>query len=198
MTDRNDVKEGVAFAYQTFQMSKEIFNKLIQDYLASKGEKQGEVKYSTLVKKAGGELDNIRVTDTNIGEFQATARKYDINYALKRDNTTEPPTWYVFFQTDKRSKDAIENAFKEYTEKQANRQEPVLLKENIKNVEYIPPQIPESEKEAPEKETKAKSKSKKAKEKAEPKTKAESKEIKSKEVKQKQKEIEVPDIGDDR
>ena len=37
-------------------------------------------------------LDSIEVSDRNIGDFLNTARKYDVDFALKRDKSTSPPT----------------------------------------------------------------------------------------------------------
>ena len=42
-------------------------------------------------------LTNIQVTEKNIGSFDRVARKYAIDYALKKDKTVQPPVYYVFF-----------------------------------------------------------------------------------------------------
>ena len=42
--------------------------------------------------------------------FSVVAKKYDIDYALKKDPTTEPPHYYVFFKA--KDKDQLQPAFK--------------------------------------------------------------------------------------
>ena len=40
-------------------------------------------------------LTNIEITEQNIKAFSAVAKKYDIDYALKKDPHTQPPHYYV-------------------------------------------------------------------------------------------------------
>ena len=56
---------------------------------------------------------NIEITDKNIRDFDRVARKYGIDYAVKKDRTTMPPKYLVFFKA--RDSDALTAAFKEYT-----------------------------------------------------------------------------------
>ncbi len=53
--------------------------------------------YKQLQAKSPSKLDSIEVSDRNIGDFLKTARKYDVDFALKRDKSTSPPTYHVFF-----------------------------------------------------------------------------------------------------
>ena len=63
--------------------------------------------------ESGSELSNIEITDNNIRSFEKIARKYRIQYSLKKDKSKEPPQYLVFF----RAKDeaVMTAAFKEYT-----------------------------------------------------------------------------------
>ena len=63
--------------------------------------------------ESGSELSNIEITDNNIRSFEKIARKYRIQYSLKKDRSKEPPQYLVFF----RAKDeaVMTAAFKEYT-----------------------------------------------------------------------------------
>ena len=66
-------------------------------------------------------MQSIEVTEDNIGSFEKYARKYGVDFALKRDNGT-PPKWLVFFKA--RDADALTAAFTEFsrdTLKRANR-----------------------------------------------------------------------------
>lgn len=60
----------------------------------------------------GTQLTNIKITDNNIKSFDKVARKYDIDYSLKRDDSTKPPKYLVFFKA--KDVDVMTAAFKEY------------------------------------------------------------------------------------
>lgn len=60
----------------------------------------------------GAKLSNILITDRNIGSFDRVARKYGIDYSLKRDNSVSPPKYMVFFRA--RDVDVMTAAFREY------------------------------------------------------------------------------------
>ena len=62
--------------------------------------------------KEGSQLTNIEVTDNNIKSFERVARKYGIDYSLKKDSSTSPPRYLVFFRA--RDVDVMNAAFKEY------------------------------------------------------------------------------------
>jgi hypothetical protein len=61
----------------------------------------------------GSELSNIEITDNNIRSFERVARKYGIDYSLKRDKSTDPPKYLVFFRA--KDADVMTAAFKEYS-----------------------------------------------------------------------------------
>ena len=69
--------------------------------------------------KQGQGLSNIEIKDENIKSFDGIARKYGVDYALKKDKTVYPPVWLVFFKA--RNADALTAAFKEFGAKEAKR-----------------------------------------------------------------------------
>lgn len=73
--------------------------------------KQGKQTLKSLVKQ-GSELTNIEITDKNIKSFDRVARKYGIDYSLKRDSSVDPPRYLVFFKA--KDVDVMKAAFKEY------------------------------------------------------------------------------------
>ena len=60
-------------------------------------------------------ISNIEITDQNIKAFSATAKKYGIDFALKKDTTGEIPRYLVFFKG--RDADAVTAAFREFSAK---------------------------------------------------------------------------------
>ena len=60
----------------------------------------------------GAQLTNIQITDQNIKSFDRVARKYGIDYSLKKDSHVKPPLYLVFFKS--KDVDVMTAAFKEY------------------------------------------------------------------------------------
>ena len=77
--------------------------------------KQGKVTVKELAKQNAG-MVNIEITNKNIKSFERYARKYGINYALKKDKSKDPPMYLVFFKG--RDQDALNAAFREFSQKQ--------------------------------------------------------------------------------
>lgn len=74
------------------------------------------------VKKLVGQnqgVSNIKITDSNIKDFDRVARKYGVDYAIKKDISASPPRYLVFFKA--RDTDALTEAFNEYTAKKIQR-----------------------------------------------------------------------------
>jgi hypothetical protein len=76
--------------------------------------KIGKQTYDRLSKRGDG-LTTVEITDDNIKAFDPIARKYHIGYSLKRDDSSSPPKWVVFFKS--KDTDMLTLAFKELTEK---------------------------------------------------------------------------------
>ena len=69
-------------------------------------------------------VSNIEINDPSIRDFERIARKYGVDYAVKKDRSTSPPKYLIFFKA--RDADALTAAFSEYTQKKvkkANRSE---------------------------------------------------------------------------
>ena len=60
-------------------------------------------------------VSNIEITDPSIKEFEKIARKYGVDYAVKKDRSSSPPKYLIFFKG--RDADALTSAFTEYTNK---------------------------------------------------------------------------------
>ena len=66
-------------------------------------------------------VTNIEVTEKNIKSFDRVARKYGVDYAVKKDRSVSPPKYLVFFKA--RDADALTAALTEYTAKTMRRKE---------------------------------------------------------------------------
>ena len=64
------------------------------------------------LQEQGAQLTNIQITDQNIKSFDRVARKYGIDYSLKRDDSVTPRRYLVFFKA--KDVDVMTAAFQEY------------------------------------------------------------------------------------
>ena len=74
----------------------------------------GKQTLKQLMKQNAG-VSNIEITGDNIKAFESTAKKYGIDFALKKDTTETPPRYLVFFKG--RDADVLTAAFKEFSAK---------------------------------------------------------------------------------
>lgn len=103
-------RKTLAFSVQAVSVTSEMLKDILRDFLSGNLTPKGKQSYNKLSKS--GKLDNIEVTENNIKDFLQTAKKYDIDFALKRDKSTSPPTYHIFFSTGKA--DIFQKAFQEY------------------------------------------------------------------------------------
>lgn len=120
-------QKTVTFCVRTVKISAEILKKLMIAYLNQQKQrkaqikakmnqpKQGKITVKELAKQNAG-MVNIEITNKNIKSFERYARKYGINYALKKDKTKDPPVYLVFFKG--RDQDALNAAFREFSQKE--------------------------------------------------------------------------------
>ena len=74
------------------------------------------------VKKLVGQnqgVANIDITDPDIRAFESIARKYGVDFAIKKDTSERVPKHLVFFKA--RDADALQAALKEFSVKKINR-----------------------------------------------------------------------------
>ena len=122
----------VTLAVNTTKMTANVLKQAISKYLAHCKEKKAEKAREGPVKPCGKQsvkqlvgqnqgVSNIEITDKNIKDFERIARKYGVDFALKKDKTGEIPKYLVFFKA--RDADALTAAFKEYTAKTDRKKE---------------------------------------------------------------------------
>ena len=85
------------------------WNKAKEHYQAKP---QGRQSVKQLIGQNQG-VSNIEITNSNIKGFERIARKYGVDFAVKKDRSVSPPKYFVFFKA--RDADALTAAFKEYT-----------------------------------------------------------------------------------
>ena len=109
-----------------------LFKSAITKYLAHRKEKklqkqrirdapvkpQGKQTVKQLIGQNQG-VSNIEINDPSIKDFERIARKYGVDYAVKKDRSASPPKYLIFFKA--RDADALTAAFSEYTQKKVKK-----------------------------------------------------------------------------
>jgi thiamine monophosphate kinase len=88
----------------------------------------GKQKVKQLIRQGAG-VSSIEISDKNIKSFESIARKYGVDFAVKKDKTENPPKYLVFFKG--RDSDALTAAFTEFTAKQLRKSTKPSLAESL-------------------------------------------------------------------
>ena len=74
------------------------------------------------LQKGGSQLTNIEITEKNIKSFEKVARKYGVDYSLKKDKSVTPPRYLV---------DTMTVAFKEYAGVSMKKEQRVSIRKKL-------------------------------------------------------------------
>ena len=108
-------ERSVALSVKATKITARLLAKAMQAFLRkakNPATKHGKQSVKSLTKQ-GASLDSVEISGQDIDSFKKVARKYNIDFALQKDSSTDPPKWVVFFKA-KDSK-ALETAFKEFS-----------------------------------------------------------------------------------
>lgn len=112
--------------YLAYRRSKKIAKSTVKP--------MGKQSVKQLVGQNQG-VSSIEVNDKNIKDFDRVARKYGVDYAIKKDSTLSPPKYMVFFKA--RDADALTSAFEEYTHKTARKREKPSVIQKLRNIKPL-------------------------------------------------------------
>ena len=128
----------IALVIKGGRISAEVLEKALKKFVEEieKAQKQasrpktyrGKQSIKHLVEQNAA-ISNIEVTDGNIKSFEHTARKYRIDYALKKDTSEQPPRYLVFFKG--RDVDVMTQAFKEFSARTIKQKEKPSLRQKL-------------------------------------------------------------------
>ena len=134
----------IALSVKTTKLTGTVLKVAMQKFLSEMAKqkqkskvqpKQGKQTMKQLMKK-NTQITNIEVTDGNIKSFERVARKYGIDFSLKKDTSEQPPKYIVFFKA--RDVDVMTAAFKEYTANDLKKtNKPSLRKRLAKAMETV-------------------------------------------------------------
>jgi hypothetical protein len=125
--------KAVALIIDGAKMSEQVLEKALQKFLEAQKNKSPKMHRGkqTLKQLAGQNagLANIEISDKNIKAFTHVAKKYHVDFALKKDTTAEQPRYLVFFKS--RDADAITAAFQEFASRKMGRDEKPSIRERL-------------------------------------------------------------------
>ena len=125
--------KAVALIIDGAKMSEQVLEKALQKFLEAQKNKSPKMHRGkqTLKQLAGQNagLANIEISDKNIKAFTHVAKKYHVDFALKKDTTAEHPRYLVFFKS--RNADAITAAFQEFASRKMGRDEKPSIRERL-------------------------------------------------------------------
>ena len=99
-----------------------------------KANEHGKIKFKDLMAQNAG-AESIEIDNDNIKSFDKVARKYNIDYALKKDKTEDPPKYYIFFKA--RDRETMTMAFKEFVKNNERDKEKHPMKQKLKEYEEM-------------------------------------------------------------
>ena len=138
-------QKSITLIVQTGKMTGKVFLQAIQKYLYILKQQrqlkardkqlhpayQGRMTIKELMKERSG-LSNIEIHDEHIHEFERIARRYGIEYAIKKERSKESPYYLVFFRG--RDTDVLQTAFNEFVKKQLKIKDRPSLREKLQKL----------------------------------------------------------------
>ena len=114
--------------------SEQVFEKAVKKFLEeiqkSRQPKiyRGKQTLKQLASQNAG-LANIEISDKNFKAFTHVAKKYHVDFALKKDTAAEQSRYLVFFKS--RDADAITAAFQEFASRRMGREEKPAIRDRL-------------------------------------------------------------------
>ena len=131
-------QKTTALVIKTAKLDAEVLKAAMRMCLNHRRQKAQKTHGKTSVKKVVGEgvgVSSIEVMDGNIKSFERVARKYNVDFAVKKDKTTDPPKYVVFFKG--RDADAVAQVFKEFVYGNEKRKGRTSEREKLKRLKDV-------------------------------------------------------------
>ena len=126
-------QKTIALSMKAGKLTAQVLQAALKKYLQHRAKGKTTLHHGQQslkqLKKHGAALSNIEITDANIGLFKPCAKKYGVDFTLRKDTTTQPPHYIVIFKA--KDADNMEQAFKEFTAKKLQREERPSIRKDI-------------------------------------------------------------------
>ena len=92
----NGLRKTIDLSVRSREFTVDTLKSAMQDFLSGKSQRKGRVSMKKLSEHSG-KLENVEIK--GIADFLSVAKKYDIDYAVKKEAGSD--TFHVFFQAGK-------------------------------------------------------------------------------------------------
>ena len=118
-------QKTIAFSIKSAKLTIQVLQAAARKFLETQNKGKTKLHHGQQslkqLKKHGAALSNIEITESNIGAFKPCAKKYGVDFALRKDKTTQPPHYVVIFKS--KDADNLEQAFREFTAKTLSKEQ---------------------------------------------------------------------------
>ena len=118
-------QKTIAFSIKSAKLTIQVLQAAARKFLETQNKGKTKLHHGQQslkqLKKHGAALSNIEITEANIGAFKPCAKKYGVDFTLRKDKTTQPPHYVVIFKS--KDADNLEQAFREFTAKTLSKEQ---------------------------------------------------------------------------
>lgn len=132
-------QKTIALAISTTKMTSAVLAKALRKLLEAQKNKsrqlpKGKQTLKNLMKQNTA-ISNLEITNDNIKAFSSTAKKYGLDFSLKKDSSTVPPRYLVFFKG--RDADVMTAAFQEFTAKRLSQEKKPSIRKLLSSMKEL-------------------------------------------------------------
>lgn len=132
-------QKTIALAISTTKMTSTVLAKALRKLLEEQKNKshqlpKGKQTLKNLMKQNTA-ISNLEITNDNIKAFSSTAKKYGLDFSLKKDSSTDPPRYLVFFKG--RDADVMTAAFQEFTAKRLSQEKKPSIRKLLSSMKEL-------------------------------------------------------------
>ena len=118
-------QKTIALSMKTGKLTAQVLQAALKKYLQHRAKGKNTLHHGQQslkqLKKHGADLSNIEITEANIGAFKPCAKKYGIDFALRKTKNTQPPHYVVIFKA--KDADNLDLVFREFTAKTLSKEQ---------------------------------------------------------------------------
>lgn len=132
-------QKTIALAISTTKMTSAVLAKALRKLLEEQKNKshqlpKGKQTLKNLMKQNTA-ISNLEITNDNIKAFSSTAKKYGLDFSLKKDSSTDPPRYLVFFKG--RDADVMTAAFQEFMAKRLSQEKKPSIRKLLSSMKEL-------------------------------------------------------------
>lgn len=138
MSQEEITQKTIEFSVQTAKFTTKTLHSILKFFMDKKNKPvmTGKQSLKNILRHGTG-VSNMEIGQ-DIKPFERVMKKYGVDFAIKKDSATQPPTYQVFFKG--RDMDVLNQAFKEYSHNKLIKKPSVLekLKKMAEKTKEIP------------------------------------------------------------